>query len=269
MKKGSNLALGLILLMVLVGVKICAQEKKDEEKPVYITVTTMHRNLDSDAKEWKNFEQEYFDKVISKNDLIIGSELLTHYYTQNSSEVLLVSVYKTWDDIEKSNTISDDLIKKAWPDEKARKAFFEKYNTYYTPMHSDEIYESITSIGRKEYKDETKKPMIVYIRESEMSMKGKGQNLKEFNDKVTFKDPYIKAYYPYRHAWGSNSTDFLEAYFYDSLADLEKSNEKITELIKTNWPKDADAKTFFDELEKSFTGLHKDFIYRNIPTMSK
>ncbi|WP_026728934.1 hypothetical protein [Flavobacterium denitrificans] len=269
MKTRSTL-LGLVLWMTLWCVTTYAQDKAPEkEKPVFITMTTLHRNLDGKAKDWKAAEQEYFDKITSKNDLIIGSELLTHYYTDDNTEVVLVNVYRNWEDIEKANTISDDLAKKAWPDEKARKAFFEKYDAFYANKHSDEIYQSITSVGEKAYKDVTKKPMIIYIRKSEMSGKGKGQNVKEFNEKITFKDPYIKAYYPFRHSWGSNSTDFMEAFFYDSLADMEKSSEKIDELIKSTWPNEKDADAFFDELEKSFTGKHSDYIYRNVPTLSK
>lgn len=266
MKKTKNLAMGVIVLMIFVGAKISAQEK---EKPVFITFTTLHRSLDAKAKDWKASEQEYFDKVTKKNDLIIGSEILTHYYTADNTEIILVNVYKTWEDIEKANDVTNELIKKAWPEEKARKAFFDKYESYYTPIHSDEIYESLTSIGEKAYKDETKKPMIVYIRKSEINMAGKGKNAKEFNEKITLKDPYIKAYYPFRHSWGSNSTDFMEAFFYDSMADLEKSSEKIDELIKSTWPNEKDANAFFDELDKSFTGKHSDYIYRNVPSLSK
>lgn len=266
MKRKNLLAVGIITLMILMGAKSNAQEK---EKPVIITMTTLHRNPAVKGKDWKASEQEYFDKITSKNDLIIGSELLTHYYTADNTEVVLVNVYKTWEDVEKASAVSDELVKKAWPDEKARKAFFDKYEGYYTPTHSDEIYQSITSIGEKQYEDVTKKPMIVYIRRSEMNLAGRGKNAKEFNEKITLKDPYIKAYYPFRHLWGSNSTDFMEAFFYDSLSDLEKSNDKIDELIKATWPNEKDGDAFFDELEKSFTGKHSDYIYRNIPSLSK
>lgn len=242
---------------------------QDPPKPVFITFTTLHRNYNTDSKDWKATEQEYFDKVTSKNNLILGSEILTHYYTGNSSEVILVSVYKTWEDIEKSNDVSEDLIKKAWPDEKARTAFFDKQKSYYMPMHSDEIYSSIETIGSKEFKATTKEPMIVYIRKSQMSMSGKGKGMKEYNEKVTLKDPFIKAYYPFRHTWGSDSRDFLEAYFYDSFSDIEKSNLKQDELTKAAWPKEEDSKAFFDELKLVFTGIHGDYIYHNLPGVSK
>lgn len=266
MKKRTFFSLGMTILTFLLSMDIHAQ---DPPKPVFIIMTTLHRNYDTDGKDWKATEQEYFDKVTSKNDLIIGSEILTHYYTGNSTEVIMVNVYRTWEDIEKAQAINDDLAKKAWPDEKARTAFFDKQRSYYLPMHSDEIYSSIETIGMKEFKATSKEPMIVYIRKSQMSMNGKGKGMKEYNEKVTLKDPYIQGYYPFRHAWGSDSRDFMEAVFYNSFTDIERSNEKHEELEKAAWPKEADSKAFFDQLKLAFTGVHGDFIYHNLPTASK
>ncbi|MBA4318411.1 MAG: hypothetical protein C0412_08420 [Flavobacterium sp.] len=266
MKQNKFLVLGMLIFTFLLSVNVRAQE---DPKPVYITITTMHRNLDADGKDWRKTEQEYYDKVTSKNDLIIGSEILTHYYTANSSEILHISVYKNWEDIEKAGDVTDDLIKKAWPDETARKAFFDKQSSYYTTKHSDEIYTSQPMVGGKELKTDSKEPMIVYVRKSQLSMNGQGKGLKEFNEKVTMKNPYIKAYYPHRHAWGADSRDFMEAFLFDSMSDMEKSNDKDDELIKAAWPKEADRKAFFDEMNKAFTGLHGDYIYHNEPTMKK
>lgn len=266
MRKRPFFSLGIIILTFLLSINIYAQ---DPPKPVYITMTTLHRNYDKDSKDWKATELEYFDKVTSKNSLIIGSEILSHYYTGNSTEVILVNVYRTWEDIEKAQTINDDLAKKAWPNETARTAFFDKQRSYYLPMHSDEIYSSIETIGMKEFKASSKEPMIVYIRKSQMSMTGKGKGMKEYNEKVTLKDPYIQGYYPFRHAWGADSRDFMEAVFYNSFTDIERSNQKHDELEKEAWPKEADSKAFFDELKLAFTGVHGDYIYHNLPEASK
>ncbi|WP_188220815.1 hypothetical protein [Flavobacterium pokkalii] len=265
MKKNRILVFGsLIILTLLMSLKTQAQE---EPQTVYITLTTMHRNLDADKKEWMKAEQEFFDKVTSKNELIIGSDVLTHYFTENSSEILHVSAYKSWEDIEKAEKITDDLIMKAWPDEKDRKAFFEKYRSFYTPMHSDEIYVSV--LEPKMLENPPKDPMVVYVRKSQTASRKLSDRLKEYNDKITFKNPFIKAYYPQRHYWGSDSRDFVEAFFFNSLADLEKSHDKEEELIKTAWPKEEDRKLFFDNLKTSFTGIHGDYIYLNVPSLAK
>jgi len=271
MKKKDFFSLGTLILTFLLSSNIFAQ---DPPKPIYITMTTLHRNYNADSKDWKATEKEYFDKVTSKNPLIMGSHIMTHYYTGNSSEIVLVTIYKTWEDIEKANDVSEDLIKKAWPDEKARKAFFDKQRSFYTPMHSDEIYASVQSVGLKEFtppKEPAKEPMIVYVRISKMSPDGgdRGKSLKEYNEKVTFKDPYVKGYYPSRHAWGSDNRDFVEIFLYDSFGDIEKSNLKQDELEKAAWPKEDDSKAFFDQLKLSFTGIHGDYIYRELPEFYK
>jgi len=266
MRKRTIFSWGMAILTFLLCMDIHAQ---DPPKPVFITFTTLHRNFNTDSTNWKATEQEYFDKVTSKNDLIIASEILTHYYTENSSEVILVNVYKTWEDIEKAQTINDDLAKKAWSDENARIAFFDRQKSYYLPMHSDEIYSSIETIGMKEFKATSKEPMIVYIRKSQLSFNNKGKGMKEYNEKVTLKDPYIQGYYPFRHAWGSDSRDFMEAFYYNSFTDIERSNLKQDELEKAAWPKEGDNKAFFDQLKLSFTGVHGDFIYHNLPEASK
>ncbi len=266
MKKNRNLVFGpLLFLTLLIGLNIQAQEESDA---VYITVTTLHRNLSNpDRTEWAKVEQEYFDKVTSKNDLIIGSDILTHYYTGNSTEILHVYAYRTWEDIEKSAAITEDLINKAWPVENDKKAFFEKYKSFYDSMHSDEIYQSVLQPMMPT--NPSKEPMLVYIKKSQMATKKLGEALKEYNEKVTFKNPYIKAYYPQRHSWGSDSRDFVEAFFYDSLADLEKSNDTEEELIEAAWPIEANRKLFLEDLKKSFTGIHGDYLYLNMPSLSK
>lgn len=268
MKPNKILVLGMIFFTFLsssMGVRA-----QGEPKPVFITVTTMHRNLDaSDREDWRKTEQEYYDKVTNKNELIIGTEVLTHYFTANSTEVLFVTVYKTWEDIEKSDAISEDLIKKAWSDEKVRKAFFDKQRSFYTTMHSDEIYTSQPMVGVKPLKTDSKEPLVVYVRKSQLAMNGQGKGLKEYNEKVTMKNPFIKGYYPHRHYWGSDSRDFMEAFLFDSFSDLEKSFDKDDELTKVAWPKESDRKAFLDEMSKTFTGLHGDYIYHNEPTMSK
>jgi len=271
MKKKDFFSLRMLILTFLMSMNIYAE---DLPKPIYITMTTLHRNYATDGKDLKATEKEYFDKVTSKNPLIMGFHIMTHYYTDDSSEIVFLNIYKTWEDIEKANDVSADLIKKAWPDEKARTAFFDKQRSFYTAMHSDEIYASVESVGLKEFvppKEPAKELMIVYVRISKMAPYGgdKGKSLKEYNEKVTFKDPYVKGYYPSRHAWGSDNRDFVEIFLYDSLADLEKSNLKRKELEKAAWPKEADSKAFFDQLKLSFTGVHGDYIYHDVPDISK
>jgi hypothetical protein len=58
-------------------------------------------------------------------------------------------------------------------------------------------------------------------------MNGQRKGLKEFNEKVTIKKPFIKAYYAHRNTWGADSRDFLEAFMFDSMGDLENRRKKM------------------------------------------
>lgn len=262
---------GLFLLSVLSGFAQDTTSTAGEFEPVYITVTTAHWNPDPNVNfdDWEATEKEYFDKVTMKNDLILSSGFYTHYFTPDNSEIVLVNVYKNWEDIEKANDKNDELAKAAWPDEAARKKFFDKQGEYYSPMHSDEIYLSMPYM--MEVPGVSEEPRVVYVRYSEMAMDGEGKPelFKEYFEKVTKKNPLIKGYYTHRHLWGSNSRQFAEVYEYDNFADIEKSFDEIERLEKEVWPDDAKREEFMKNRNKLFTGKHSDYIYRTVPALMK
>ncbi len=83
---------------------------------------------------------EYFNKVIMKNDKIISRRELKHYWSGSLGggkiPVLLVTEYTNITDAV-TGTGNTEVIKKAWPDEDERKAFFEKRNKYIAWGHKD------------------------------------------------------------------------------------------------------------------------------------
>jgi len=120
MKIIKKLLLAILMLAFSFTTKIIAQDEvqKEEFKPVFLTVTTGHwsSDLNVDFTDWLKTEKEYFDKVTMKNDLIIGSGYYTHYFTPDNSEVVFVSVYKNWEDIENANDVKAKLVEEGWPD---------------------------------------------------------------------------------------------------------------------------------------------------------
>lgn len=271
MKTIKNALLGF-LFIALITTKITAQEASAEESsPYYLTVTASHWNPDSDMdfSDWEKTEKEYFDKVTNKNDLIAGSGVYTHYFTPDNSEIFFVTIYKTWEDIEKSNDINNELAIEAWPNEEERKAFFKKQSSYYSTFHSDEIYSSMSFT--KPLKTESDKPLIYYIKKNDLSLSGEGSpdKFKEFFEKITLNNSYVKGYYTNRHAWGSNSREFMEVFVFDNFGDIEKSFDENTKLIEKNWPDKEKRKEFFKELNKLFTGKHGDYILQSVPELEK
>ena len=278
MKIYYNLLAGLLTFLVLQTTIAFSQEKKEEaQQPPVIVKTTVHANFDykdGSVKEWKAIEKEYFDKVTSKNEYLIGSNVLMHMYTEDNSEVMFVKVCKDWADIEKASERDGELAKEAWPDKEERSAFFKKQSKYYTNMHSDEIYQAIE--GAKFMNEENRKDQhVYYVRISHLAFPddrepGEIQKLyKEYNENVTHKNPLVLAYYPYSHLYGADSREFVEVFVVKSMADIEKSADKIGELVKAHWPDEEDRKDFFKKYSMYFTGWHADYIYQNVPELMK
>jgi len=267
MKSIKNLLLGMFVLSILLTSKSYSQEaEKEEFKPAYLVVTTVHRSSDPDVdfSDWKETEKEYFDKVTMKNDLILGYGVYMHYFTPDDSEIKLVTVYKNWEDINNASEVTNKLVEEGWPDEEARKAFFEKQNSYYSSHHSDEIY--ATTPFSKPTKLDGEKPLIFYVK---VNKRGKGgSGFKEYYENVTMKNDYVKGYYTHMHRWGANSNEAIEAFAFESLGDIEKAFEEDRRLAEEHWPDEEKRKEFFEGYSKLFAG-HGDYIYSNVPELAK
>jgi hypothetical protein len=267
MKTIQKLLLGMLLLAFLLPMGAIAQDASNEEyKPVYLTVTKGHWSDDPnvDGSDWLKTEQEYFEKVTKKNDLIIGSGFYTHYFTPDNSEILFVSVYASWEDIEKSNDVTNKLIEEGWPNEQERDAFFQKQSSYYSNRHSDEIYMSMKF--EKPLKTDSTEPLIFYVKSNETGNGGKGFN--EYFENVTMKNQYIKGYYTHRHLWGANSQEADEVFVVENLCDIEKMFDENQKLVMEHWSDAEKRKAFFADYNKTFSG-HGDYIYQNVPELAK
>lgn len=247
------------------------QSQEEENGPVYITMTTTHWSDDpnTDFSDWLDTEKKYFENVTMKNDLIMDSGVYTHYFTPDNSEVVLVNVYRTWEDIEKANEVNQKLIEEAWPDEDERQAFFDKQQSYYSRDHNDEIYQSMQFYIPEA--DKSSEPRLLYVRSSELSMNGEGkpENFREYYEKVTKKSKTLKGYYTHRHLWGSNSREMAEVFVFDKLGDIEDFFDEESDLVASAWEDEEERDTFMEDMNKLFTGKHSDYIYRTVPELIK
>lgn len=276
MKNLVKITAGMLLFTFLLANSLFSQDESEEKKPTVLVVTTVHWNPDKEDgsnEKWLAIEKEYHEKVTMKNDLILGANFMTHYFTADNSEAKVIAVYGSWEDVELASELNGELAKVAWPDEAERDAFFKERNSYYSSMHSDEIY-SILS-GGKFMEEIPTEPMVYYVRVSNLAFPddGKNEEIKalntEFLENVVYKNEYIKAYYPHRHLYGSDSRQFVEAFAVNSLADIEASFDKNTELIKAHWPDEDARKEFFKKYDRYFSGWHGDFIYQSVPGLAK
>lgn len=269
----SDISMLLFTLFVLSINQIKAQDIEKGFEPVFITVRTLHGVEDSDLKAWQAVEEEYFNKVVRKIDLIISHEVLINYFDNNLSNVKIITVFRKWEDIEKNNQVRDALIETGWPDEEDRKAFFEKQNSFYSNYHSDEIYTS-TAYGKyltSETKTSHKEPYLFYEKTSllgDYEGNDSYDNYKRYVENVILKNPYIKAYHPHRHYWGADSREFIEMIVVESVNDYELALEINKKLLNELVPEKDKRKEFLKVFDKAITDINV-VVYKNVPSLSK
>jgi len=247
-----------------------------QDSTYYLVVTTAHWNIGLEnfsQKEWLEIEKEYLAKVTRENQYVISSTVLTHFFTDDNTELKFINIYRSWSDIEKANQRSGELAQSAWPDEAKRDQFFARKSGYYTREHADEIY--ISMPGSKYTTRDSNDPMVMYMRVNKLSYPTDGDVkefaglLNEYNQAVIQKNEYIREYYPDRHLYGSDGRDYVEFFVLKSLTDIDKFFVRNEELVQAAWPDENQRKEFFDNLGKYFTGEHGDFIYNTIYELSK
>jgi len=263
---------GVVLLgMVCTPLLLTAQNNA-----TILVVSKFHRNpkITPEPKEgeWRAIEREYFDKVVMKNEYIVGANTLVHFFTDDNSEVLFLQAFKSWEDIEKANGRNNELARAAWPDSVKRQQFFERQSAFYTNEHSDEImnimpYQKWLAPDTNRY--------VFYIRMGQRGYPKDGKQgefrtaMNEVLEHVIMKNDYVKRYLIASHMWGADSRQLMELTTFNSLTDLEKAFDKDEELSKAHWPDEAKRKAFFDSLDKYFSPWHADYIYHNVPGLRK
>ncbi len=270
----TNQFLKSLIFIFLLNLSFVYGQEEADAAPTYVTITTMHWNMDYedfDMDTWKAVEQEYFDKVTSKNELIMGSGIYMHRFTPDNRELLSVNAYASWEDIDKVNERNGELIEAGWPDEEARKAYFKKRNAYYADFHSDEIYALMPHV-KPAPKDSAE---VLLLRKSQFKFSEDGSQeefmstFKEYVENVFHKNEHIVGYYPAAHFWGSDRREFLEAFMVQSLADLDAMYETNNELFEAHFSTDEMKEKIQDMGQRYFTGVHGDYIYTVVNELRK
>ncbi|WKK65373.1 hypothetical protein [Lutimonas zeaxanthinifaciens] len=248
-----------------------AQEDENEPSSSYVTVTTLHGVDGFDFDAWKEVEEEYFEKVTSKIDLIRSHEVLMSFFAPQFGEIKVINVIDSWEDIMTINEMREALVQEAWPDEEERKAFFEKQNSFYQSKHSDEIF--LTSEFSKDLIREAgqNRPYVFMIRNnilSDTEDEDSYENYKKYFEEVVLKNNKVQGYYPFSHFWGDDSREFVEIFVFDTFSDVEDSQYESNALLSKIVPEEEDRRNFLSSLFSAIESQETLF-YRNIPSLSK
>ncbi|WP_298551626.1 hypothetical protein [uncultured Algibacter sp.] len=276
MKTINQLLSAIVLTLLLFSTTTILAQDDAPKSQEFMTVTTNHWNMDKEdfkMSEWKAAAKEYHEKVTMKNEYIMGASFYLHNMTADNTEFLTVQNFASWEDMGKFGERNGELEKEAWPDEAERKAFLKNLSSYYANEHSDEIYAPIE--GAKHMTEKPTKDMVCYVRKSHFAFPEDG-TMEEFNKLrmegnagIVQKNEYVKAYYPNVHAWGSDKTEYIEAFFLDSIADLDKMFDRGDELMKEAFPDTEENKAKGKAWRSYFTGVHGDYLYTWIHDLGK
>ena len=91
----------------------------------------------------------------------------------------------------------------------------------------------------------------------------------EYLENVVHKNEYIKAYFPFAHAYGADRTEYGEAFFFESMSDMEKMFDRNGELFRAHWDTEEARKAYGKKAGKYYTGVHGDRIYTHVLELSK
>jgi hypothetical protein len=116
----------------------------------YFTVTTWKLSVPENGTraELNELLKEFSEKISFKNDKVISERVLHHISGADLRDVIIISEYDTWNDIDAASDMQNELINKTWPKEEDRNAFFKSWNKYVV-THSDEIYQEYPELTKK------------------------------------------------------------------------------------------------------------------------
>ena len=150
MKKIKSSCLTTVTVFLLLSLSNLATVKAQTPASHVFHVATFYMvpGMDSLARAERNATiKEYYDKVTMKNELILHSWSMQHYFSEDSREFVIINEYATWNDIDKAGARDAELEKKAWPNEKQRMALMKKMDGYFT-SHKDAVYNGFPNLTK-------------------------------------------------------------------------------------------------------------------------
>jgi hypothetical protein len=132
--KTTILCFTTVLCLVFTGTSLA------QEEPHLYTITIWKSVIPENGTmvERDSIAQIFFDATTKNNPKIISERSMVHFYTQDSQEWFIVTEFKNWNDIDEAGKMSDEMLRKAYPDEKKRQELNRMFRKYF-PSHSDRI----------------------------------------------------------------------------------------------------------------------------------
>ena len=232
-----------------------------------------------DGGDWKEREKLFDEnrkKMDIRDNLLVSSNVLYHYLSGTSNEVVVLNEWNSIVDADESIKTRGDRRKKGWPNKKTREEFQKKHGKYWAGGHTDMGNYELETKLLKRRKKKMKENTIFAIQEFTMAPMseiegGSGEErdkyLQEWFDKVVMKDDRVLSQMMLNHYWsgtaGSNGWPVLIVTEFASMDEL--LDEDLSKLLEAGWPDEKERKAF-QERHRAYWGqyTHTDMgIYYN------
>ena len=116
----------------------------------YYEITTWKLQVTQDGPrdELNSLMKQFSENVVFKNDKVISQKIMHHVSGADVRDVVIISEYANWNDIDAANKLQNKLIDEAWPTDDERGKFFKSWGKYVV-THADEIYQEIPELSKK------------------------------------------------------------------------------------------------------------------------
>lgn len=116
----------------------------------YYEITTWKLQVPQDGTraELNDLMKEFAENVVFKNDKVISQKVMRHITGADVRDVVIISEYASWNDIDAASTMQNKLTEEAWSNEDERAQFFKDFGKYVV-THSDEILQEIPELTKK------------------------------------------------------------------------------------------------------------------------
>lgn len=128
------------IFVLLFAVILLSGNSFAQDEGNYYTITTWKISVPEDGSnaEFNEIMQEWYDKVVSKNDKIISERVMQHQSGGDMRDWVFITEYASWNDIDAANDEQNKLVDEGWPTKEERSKFFDTFWKY-VDTHSDEI----------------------------------------------------------------------------------------------------------------------------------
>ena len=139
-----NLSFLLTAIMLLTFFSSSTLNAQDESPHVFTVTTTQFIFPDGGSMaEWDSLNTLYMENVVNKNEFIVSQRALRHMWGHNSLDLVYITEYKTFTDIEKAQDRNTELFRETWTTAEERQVYNRAANNYFGDRHSDEIYQEV------------------------------------------------------------------------------------------------------------------------------